>query len=342
MHRSITRTLCASLFVTASISASALAQSRFATSVANYTPGTGTGAFADPSKLLGGPQGGGFDQGSFDVCTLGVGGSATLAFDVVIADGPGADLSVFENALTFAGAVFSEVAWVEVSTDGVNFARFPNRYAGPSTGLPGFTAPWGTYSGLTGGAPTLANVATNSIDPLNPVVSGGEAFDLADLQLDPLVQNGTVNLAQVNFVRIVDIPHASGLDSFGNVIWDNSGASGSGDFDAVAVLQHTGTITASQPRVDLYFDALGYLNLDLEDPDGFTDLDQAQLKVSYNLVPTSITRLRGLLPVQTTTATGIHLRSSTPIAGSGRKGVLAVSAKDFAGQFSADQIALQG
>src|SRR6185503_20178351 len=112
------------------------AQSRFATSVVSFTQGAGTGTFV-PTNALGGPRGAGL----------------TSAFDVTIADGPGADLSVFENPFTFSNQVFSEVAYVEVSTDGVHFARFPSSYAGPSTPLPGFTAPWGTYAGLTGCIP---------------------------------------------------------------------------------------------------------------------------------------------------------------------------------------------
>jgi len=343
MQFSIPRTVRAlALFAPVILSTTAAAQVRFATSVVSYTQGTGSGIFV-PTNALGGPLGAGLGSGSGDVCTLGVGGSLTLGFDVTIADGPGADLTVFENVFLFSGQPFSEVAYVEVSTNGVDFARFPSSYAGPSSGLPGFTAPWGTYSGLTGFAPVLANVATNTIDPLDPVVSGGEAFDLAALANDPLVIGGLVDLAQVHFVRIVDVPHQSGLDSFGRVIFDNSGPTGSADIEAVAVLQHTGTVSpTSQPIVDLFVDAQGYLNLRLEDPNGFLDLDQTQLRVSYNSIQTNLSRLRGLVPLQTITPNGIVLRSLNPMTGSGRFGVLSVSVKDFSGAFSADQIVLQG
>ena len=321
--------------------APARAQSRFATQVVAYSPGPGGGIF-DPNNVLGGPQGAGFDNGSLDVTTLGVGGSLTLGFDVTIADGPGADFTVFENGFESAGGVFSEVAWVEVSTDGVHFARVPNRYAGPAGGLPGFVAPYGTYAGLPGGMPVLANVNSNSIDPFDPVVSGGDAIDLADLAGDPLVVAGVVDLSAIHFVRLVDIPDGSGLDSYGHVIWDDSGPTGTADFDAVAVIQHTGTITPTQPVVDLFFDAGGYLNLKLEDPDGFSDLRRSTLHASFDLRPIPLTRLRQLLPVVTITPHGVVLRSSTPFVGSGRTGVLSVSVRDSSGQFSADQIALQG
>jgi hypothetical protein len=322
-------------------SAPARAQSRFATQVVNYSPGPGGGIFV-PTNVLGGPQGAGLDNGSLDVTTLGVGGSLTLGFDVTIADGPGVDFIVFENGFESGGGVFSEVAWVEVSTDGVHFARVPNRYAGPANGLPGFVAPYGTYAGLPGGMPVLANVVTNSIDPFDPSVAGGDAIDLAALAGDPLVVAGLVDLSAIHFVRLVDIPDGSGLDSHGNVIWDNSGPTGTADFDAVAVIQHTGTITPTQPIVDLFFDASGYLNLELEDPNGFSDLRRSTLHASLDLRPLTYARLRQMMPVLRVTSRGVLMRSSTPYVGSGRMGVLSVSIRDASGQFSADQIALQG
>jgi hypothetical protein len=323
------------------LSSFAHAQTRFATGIVNFTQGTGTGTFV-PTNALGGPRGGGMTSGSLDVCSLGFGGALTLSFDVTLADGPGADLTVFENPITFAGQVFSEAAFVEVSTDGVHFARFPNRYAGPPTGLSGFTAPWGTYSGLTGCIPVRADVVGNSIDPLDPVVSGGEAFDLAALAPDPLVASGAVDLAAIHFVRLVDVQNGVGLDSFGNVIWDNAGAAGSADIDAVAVLNTAASITSSQPRVQVFIDAAGFLNVDVSDPDGLADIDLSTLHASFNLVPTGIARLQGLLPDVTTTPTSLHLRSALPFTGPRRRGVLSVSTRDLAGQFSAAQLILQG
>jgi hypothetical protein len=317
------------------------AQSRFATSVVNFTQGTGSGTFVS-TNALGGPQGGGLTAGSLNVCTLGVGGSLTVGFEVVITDGPGADVSVFENAFLFGTESFSEVAYVEVSTNGTDFARFDSRYAGPSTGLSGFTAPLGTYSGLTGFVPIVANVVTNTVDPLDPVVAGGEAFDLADLATHPLVVGGQVNLAAIHFVRIVDVPHATGLDSFGSVIFDNSGATGTADIDAVAVLNHTGSVTANQPRIDFFVDALGFLNLAIEDPNGFADLDLNQLTVSFNLTPVPFNRLRAFLPFYTITANGRVLRSAAPVTSTGILGVLAVTGRDFSGASCSDQFVLQG
>jgi hypothetical protein len=126
------------------------------------------------------------------------------------------------------------------------------------------------------------------------------------------------------------------------VIFDNAGATGSADIDAVAVINDTSTISASQPDVELYVDPLGFLNLEISDPDGFSDIDQTTLHVSYNLIQTDVVRLRGLLPDISTTPTSLHMRSHVPVQGSGRFGVLSVSTRDFSGQFSASQIVLQG
>jgi hypothetical protein len=237
--------------------------------------------------------------------------------------------------------VFSEVAYVEVSTDGTSFARFPSRYVGPPTGVPGFTAPWGTYSGLTGCVPVRSNVLTNSVDPLDPVVSGGEAFDLAALTTDPLVVSGAVDLAAIHFVRIVDVQNGVGLDSFGDIIWDNAGTSGSADIDAVAVLHAATLVPSVGPIVQVYFDASGFLNVDVSDTNGLADIDPASLHASFNLVTVGLPRLRGILPDVTMTATNLHMRSSVPFTGPRRRGVLSVSARDFAGRSSAAQLFLQ-
>lgn len=322
----------------------AIAQSRFATSVVSFSPGpNGNVNYADPTRALGGPRGGGFNSGSLDMVVLGVGGSLTLGFDVTISDGPGADLTVSENGFATAGGVFAEVAFVEVSTDGLNFARFPTRYAGPAGPLPPFgSSPMGTFGGLCGGLPVLANVLGNSLDPLDPVVSGGDSFDLAELAGDPLVQAGLVDLAQVHYVRIVDLVEGQNVDSFGASIWDHGGATGSADIDAVSVIHCVGDTSASGPIVDLSIDPQGYLVLELGDAHGFTDLDLSTLAVSMNLQPSSFAQLRPLLKLAQRTPTGVVLRSRLPIVGSGLQLALAVSVRDRAGHKSADQLLLPG
>ena len=57
-----------------------------------------------------------------DVVSLGDYGIAVLTFDVPIQNGDGYDFAVFENSLNDS---FLEMAFVEVSSDGVNYFRFP-------------------------------------------------------------------------------------------------------------------------------------------------------------------------------------------------------------------------
>lgn len=56
------------------------------------------------------------------VVSLGDGGIATLYFSPAIVNGPGADFAVFENSFS---DTYLELAFVEVSSDGEHFVRFP-------------------------------------------------------------------------------------------------------------------------------------------------------------------------------------------------------------------------
>ncbi|MEM7293737.1 MAG: hypothetical protein AAF420_10155, partial [Pseudomonadota bacterium] len=104
------------------------------------------------------------------------------------------------------GDIFAEVFFVEVSTNGTDFVRFPTRYSGPQN-PPDFSLfAIGTYDGFGGHQPVIANAFTNTIDPANPARSGGESFDLSALASDPLVTGGMVDLTSINFVRLVDAP----------------------------------------------------------------------------------------------------------------------------------------
>jgi hypothetical protein len=66
---------------------------------------------------------------SVDVVSLGDSGIAILSFENPITNGEGYDFAVFENG--FADN-YVEYAFVEVSSDGVNFVRFPNYSETPS------------------------------------------------------------------------------------------------------------------------------------------------------------------------------------------------------------------
>lgn len=330
--RRSTRIGRAALALLAASGIEATAQSRYATSVVSFQQGTGGGIFVT-DNILGGPQGGGLGNGSLHVLSLGEGGRVTLGFAVTLTDGPGADFTVFENGFVIGGggSVFAEVGRVEVSTDGIVFARFPSHFTPP-----GALTNWGSFAGLAGGMPCMANVVTNGIDPFDPVESGGDSFDLAELALDPAVLSGQVDLGEIHFVRLADVISGE-LDSDGDPILDAGGA----DFDAVAVIHHTGNQTPSAPRLDLWRDAAGFVHVDVSDPDGFGDLDPAEFRISRNLVELPFAKLRDAFELESVSPDGWRIVSTAPIAQLQLDEVLAVTIEDASGLASSDQISLR-
>jgi len=152
----------------------------FADRVASFTPGPGAGFGQNrfPDIVLGPPEGYGASAGSTDTLSLGTGGSIVLELtDVVLVDGPGVDLLVFENA--FSG--FRETGIVAVSEDGGSWFEFP--CAAVTDG--------GT-EGCAGVSPVFS-APGNGISPTDPMAAGGDAFDLAQLAVP-----------RARFVRITD------------------------------------------------------------------------------------------------------------------------------------------
>lgn len=317
---------------------------QFATSVVQFNSGSSANASFPAAKALGGPQGGGASGGSTDVCVLGVGGSLTLGFASPIVDGPGADLSCFENGFGFGGGGnFSEVAFVEVSSDGVNFARFPSNYAGPPVPQSAFgTLPFGTFAGLVGGLPVFSNVVSNTLDPRDPVVAGGEFFDLAELTADPLVVAGVVDLDGIQFVRVVDAIAGFDVDSSGKFVFDNGGSTGSADIDAVAVCHDANTDLAHAPICDLRFDSQGFIEWTLGDPDGFFTLSVPTLTCSVNFQAVPFSSVLPAFSIVAFDGKVATLRSLGPVTGAGILGVFAASVRDQAQTLSGDQLLLQG
>ncbi|MFP6654586.1 MAG: PEP-CTERM sorting domain-containing protein [Myxococcota bacterium] len=190
-------------------------------------PALGLASFGLPQYVLGASLTGG-TVGTGDVLSLGDGGSITLYFDAGIGDGLGDDFAVFENGFVdqSSGYFFGEFAFVEVSTDGVDFVRFPalSLQATPVSAF-GVVDP-SDYHNLAG----------------DQMVGVGSGFDLHDLIDDPLVQDATVALTEIRFVRIIDvIGDGSTFDELGQPIYDpyaTAFASGGFDVEAIGVL-HT-------------------------------------------------------------------------------------------------------
>jgi len=173
----------------------------FADILVAYAAGEGSGFGQEylPDVVLGAPCGSG-DAGSLDVVSLGREGVILLEFDdIVLVDGEGPDLLVFENAFTG----WPETGRVSVSEDGETWHEWPCDATDAAGGYPGCAG-----VGLVWSHPD------NDIDPTNPDEAGGDAFDLADL-----------GLSRARFVRITD----SGANSY-------DGNTGGFDLDAIAVV----------------------------------------------------------------------------------------------------------
>jgi len=169
----------------------------------------------DPSKALGPAVG-----NSTDILCLGGGGSVTLSFDPAISNQSGPDLAVFENSFQ---ATFLELAFVEVSTDGVVFARFDSESLTPDP-----VGPFGSMDSTL-----IHGLAGTFMQGL------GTPFDFSVLADHPQVLSGAISLDAIRFVRIVDVVGDGGTpDSFGNPIYDPYPTTGSAgfDLDGVAVL----------------------------------------------------------------------------------------------------------
>jgi hypothetical protein len=183
------------------------------------SPGGGNASFGAPEDALG-PS----TPDPFDVVSLGDGGSITLYFDSGIEDGSGDDFAVFENAFFSVGGLFAEFAFVEVSSDGVDFARFD------STSLQDEVVPGGAVVDPT----DYHNLGGDQAQPL------GTGFDLAGLADDPLVIAGSVDLDDIAYVRLVDvIGDGSTLDGQGLPLYDpypTPFSSGGFDLEAVGVI----------------------------------------------------------------------------------------------------------
>jgi hypothetical protein len=148
-------------------------------------------------------------------------GHLAVNFPHGIRNGAGPDFAVFENGFAFGSpnGLFAELAYVEVSTNGTDFARFPSisTNTAPVTGS-------GAFAGFD--MSNVHNLAGKHADGF------GTPFNLDDLSSNPLVTGGQINLNNIQFVKIVDIPgNGSYLDSQGHPILDNWLTTGSGGFD---------------------------------------------------------------------------------------------------------------
>jgi hypothetical protein len=182
---------------------------------------------ADPSKGYAsyGTAANALGAAGSTVVSLGDGGSITLTFGAPIYDGEGADFAVFENGFLSGGLVYAELAFVEVSSNGTDFYRFPSvSLTQTSTQCGGF----GTTD------PTKVHNLAGQF-----VAGQGTPFDLSDLSgVDGLDLGNIVAVRIVDVVGSIDPAYAT-YDSLGNIVndpWPTAFASGGFDLDAVGVI----------------------------------------------------------------------------------------------------------
>ena len=154
---------------------------------------------------------------SYDIVSLGRGGRITMTFDPPVENGDGWDFAVFENSFNDYNL---ELAFVEVSSNGIDFVRFDNVSLTPD--------PVSGYGSLD----------TTSINGFAGKFRQGYGtpFDLADVSEKTEVLTGFVDISQITYVRIVDIiGDGTSIDSTSHVIYDPYPTISSAGFDLDAI-----------------------------------------------------------------------------------------------------------
>ncbi|MBK8659823.1 MAG: T9SS type A sorting domain-containing protein [Bacteroidetes bacterium] len=218
------------------------------------TPDSGFVTFGDEVAATG-------KAGENGFVSLGDGGIATLTFSAPIMNGEGYDFAVFENGFLFGapGEAFLEFAFVEVSSDGVNFYRFPaTSHLQDTVQIP-----------MTGINCALVNNLAGKY-----VYGFGTPFDLEDVKnVIGLDANSITHVRIVDVIGTVNNTFAS-LDMNGRKINDpypTPFPSGGFDLDAVGVihsLQPSAQISITNNSIRVYpnpVPALDDFNISLGD-----------------------------------------------------------------------------
>ena len=164
------------------------------------------------------------NNNNLNVVSLGDGGTATLTFETPIANGNGYDFAVFENSFD---DYFLELAFVEVSSDGQRFVRFP-------------------ATSLT----QTARQITSKVDPtyINNLAGKYKTGFGTPFDLDELRDSTGIDINNITQVRIVDVvgsidPQYATYDAFGHIVNDpfpTISYSAGFDLDGVAVMHQQG------------------------------------------------------------------------------------------------------
>lgn len=195
------------------------------------------------------------------VISLGDGGMATIMFAQPIADGLGPDFAVFENSFE---DYFLELAFVEVSSDGVHFVRFP------ATSLTSSVKQIGPFDRIPD-VRKLNNLAGKYRGGF------GTPFDLFELK-----DSAGIDIQSITHIRVIDVigsidPRFASYDSDGNIIndpWPTPFPTCGFDLDAIAVInekvQSKGNIEVAPNPVHASGDGLARVVSGLQQFDVYT------------------------------------------------------------------------
>ncbi|HOV11777.1 MAG TPA: T9SS type A sorting domain-containing protein [Bacteroidales bacterium] len=179
--------------------------------------------------------------GTNGVVSLGDGGCAVLTFDYPIVNGPSWDFAVFENSFS---DTFLELAFIEVSSDGENFFRFP------ATSLTDTMVQVGAFDASMDAA-KINNLAGKYR------AMYGTPFDLQELDGTPgLDINNITHIKVIDVVGSIDTAYAT-HDAFTHKIndpWPTPFAASGFDLDAVGVIHQ-------QPAVIYENDDKSYISV---------------------------------------------------------------------------------
>ena len=176
--------------------------------------------------------------GSNGIVSLGDGGFAVCTFQYPIKNDLGYDFAVFENSFD---DTFLELAFVEVSSDGINFFRFP------SHSLTDTVTQTGSFD------PTDAAKLNNLAGKYRGTY--GTPFDLEEL-----ANTTNLNINAITHVKVIDVvgsinPLYARRDSYQNKIndpWPTPFASSGFDLDAIGVIHQNTSVGIKENNFDTY------------------------------------------------------------------------------------------
>lgn len=170
------------------------------------------------------------------VVSLGDGGYAICTFQYPIKNGVGNDFAVFENSFD---DLFLELAFVEVSSDGFNFVRFPSHSLTDTL----------TQTG------TFGSTDATKINNLAGKYSGsfGTPFDLQEL-----ATNSNLNINSITHVKIIDVVGSvnkqyAKRDGYNNMIndpWPTPFPNGGFDLDAIGVIHQNTSVGLKENKLE--------------------------------------------------------------------------------------------